>query len=114
MNQQTRRVYDMAKAAAHDATIVPYSVVASEIGLDMENPVHRKELAAMLDDISRAEYALGRHMLSAVVVHIDDFRPGPGFFKLAHELGEFDDIDRELFYVEELKRVHEAWRGEAT
>ncbi len=111
MNQQTQRVYEMAKGAARDATTVPYSVVAREIDLDMENPLDRNQLADMLDEISRTEHGLGRHMLSAVVVHMDDARPGDGFFKLAQEIGEFDGIDKETFYVEELKRVHEAWRG---
>lgn len=69
MNQPTQRVYEMAKAAARNGTTVPYSVVASEIDLDMENPIHRNEFADMLDEISRAEYARGRHMLLAVVVH---------------------------------------------
>ena len=49
-------------------------------------------------------------MLSAVVVHTDDLRPGQGFFTLAKDLGEFDGTDEETFFLAELKRVHEAWQ----
>ena len=77
----------------------------------MQDPVHRNELTAMLDEISGAEHARHRPMLSAVVVHVDDLRPGQGFFTLAQELGRFDGVDREAFYIAELKRVQDAWRS---
>ena len=110
MDQRTQRIYDLAKAAARNATTIPYSFVASVIGLDMDNPVHRNELAAILDEVSRTEHTRGRPMLSAVVVHTDDLRPGQGFFTLAEDLGEFDGTDEETFFLAELKRVHEAWQ----
>jgi len=111
MDQRTKRIYDLAKAAARNGTTIPYSFVASVIGLDMDNPAHRNELAAILDEVSRTEHARGGPMLSAVVVHMDDFRPGQGFFTLAKDLGKFDGTDEEAFFIAELKRVHDAWRG---
>ena len=109
MDQRTQRVYDLAKAAARNVTTIPYSFVARVMGLDMDDPAHRRELAAMLDEVSRTEHARGRPMLSAVVVHADDLKPGQGFFALARDLDEFDGNDEETFFLAELRRVHEAW-----
>jgi hypothetical protein len=48
-------------------------------------------------------------MLSVVVIHQGgDMRPGPGFFKLAQELGK-DAHDREAFWQAEFGRVRVAW-----
>jgi hypothetical protein len=41
----------------------------------------------MLGDVSRAEEAAGRGMLTAIVVLQDNGMPGDGFFALARELG---------------------------
>lgn len=60
----------------------------------------------MLDDLSREEDAAGRGMLSVIVVHkAGDMMPGPGFFKLARELGR-DTSDREKCWSDELKKVY--------
>lgn len=47
-------------------------------------------------------------MLSAVVVHADDGRPGEGFFALAEQLGMSVD-DRENFWTHQLEKVHIAY-----
>lgn len=72
-----------------------------------------KLLAGLLDEISTASDAIGRGMLSAVVVHKgDDYLPGKGFFKLARRLGR--EVGREPdelveFHAAELGRVHRAY-----
>jgi hypothetical protein len=45
-----------------------------------------------------------------VVIHIDDNMPGNGFFTLASQLGLFHGGDRFMYFVEELRRVHDHWR----
>jgi hypothetical protein len=68
-------------------------------------------LAAMLGEISEEEDALGRGMLTVLVVHKDgDLRPGPGFFKLAKRL-ERDTSDLERCWVEEFNRILSVWRS---
>ena len=63
----------------------------------------------MLGEISEAENAAGRGMLSVLVVRQDgDKRPGPGFFKLARKLCR-DTSDKEAFWVKELRKVYCAW-----
>ena len=68
-------------------------------------------LAAMLGEISRAEDAVGRGMLTVIVVHKSgDMQPGPGFFELARELGR-DTSDVLKCWVDELKKVHAYWNS---
>ncbi|MBL7131901.1 MAG: hypothetical protein ISS45_10975 [Candidatus Omnitrophica bacterium] len=63
----------------------------------------------MLGEISGEEDAVGRGMLSVVVVHKHgDMQPGPGFFDYAEELGR-DTSDILKCWVEELKKVHAYW-----
>jgi hypothetical protein len=66
-------------------------------------------LAAMLGEISEAEDAAGRGMLTVIVVHKQgDMQPGPGFFDLAKRLGR-DTTDIVKCWVDELKKVHAYW-----
>ena len=67
-------------------------------------------LADMLGQISTAEDAAGRGMLSAVVVRKENNRPGKGFFELARVLGR-DISDEEKFWINEVNRVHSSWVG---
>ena len=61
----------------------------------------------MLDDISREEDAVGRGMLSVIVVHrVGDMIPGSGFFKLAQKLGR-DTSDHDRCWSDELRRVYD-------
>jgi hypothetical protein len=65
----------------------------------------------MLDEISSADAAAKRGMLSAVVVHkTGDLLPGPGFFDLTNRLGRgvssrSSEDDRRIFHAAEPTRV---------
>lgn len=68
-------------------------------------------LAYMLGEICEDEHALGRGLLTVIVVHKHgDNRPGPGFFEVAHRLGR-DTTDEEACWVAELNRVYGDWKG---
>jgi hypothetical protein len=56
------------------------------------------------------EDSIGRGMLSAYVVSSETGPPRAGFFELATKLGRTFD-DRLAFWVEEMKRVGDAWRN---
>lgn len=74
-------------------------------------PPHDPRVSHFLDEISTEEDAVGRGMLSAVVVHKHgDMEPGDGFFDLATRLGR-TFRDRQAFWVDELHRVHRANGG---
>ena len=106
MNEQLYRV--LVDIARKERTIT-YGEIANIIGLDMSNPLHRKEIGDLLGEISRYEVLHGRPMLSAVVIHKENNRPGKGFFQLAQELGIYDGSDDSKFFVEELKKVYQHW-----
>jgi hypothetical protein len=73
-----------------------------------DDPFHK-----MLGQISVAEEAARRGMLSVLVVHRGgDMRPGPGLFELAQQLGR-DTKDREKFWIDEFNVVLKAWSKSA-
>lgn len=48
-------------------------------------------------------------MLTAVVVHkAGDYKPGPGFFSLAHGL-DLDASDTNRLWIEQINKVHDFW-----
>ncbi len=88
--------------------MIPYSDLVRQVkavSLAPDSPA----LAAMLGEISEAEDAVGRGMLTVIVVHkTGDMQPGPGFFDLAKRLGR-NTSDIVKCWVEELKKVHAYW-----
>ena len=108
--------WNVAKEEARQAMIavarrrgtIPYSDLVRKItrcSLERNDP----RLAHMLGEISSEEDEGGRGLLTAVVVHKGgDERPGPGFFELARSLGH-EIADRELFWIQEVRKVHDAW-----
>ena len=70
-------------------------------------------LYRVLEEISIAENAAGRGMLSVLVVHKNgDRRPGPGFFELARRLGRNvgSATSREETWIVETNKVFAAWK----
>jgi len=87
---------------------IPYSLLTERIKSVTLEP-DSYALAHLLGEVSTAEDRAGRGMLSVVVVHKEgDMQPGPGFFKLAKELGR-DASDIPKCWIDELKKVHAYW-----
>ncbi len=88
--------------------MIAYSELSSRlrtIVLPHDDPA----MAAMLDEISTEENQNGRGMLSVLVVHkVGDMDPGNGFYTLAERLGR-PFSDRQVFWVNELHKVHDYW-----
>jgi len=108
-NFETRRVLE---AEARRQRTIHYSELTPKIeSLDLEPDSDR--LKELLDGISRESNAVKGVMLSAVVIRKgEEPLPGPGFFKLARELGRTvgsDLQDRLAFHAEELKAVYAAY-----
>lgn len=59
-------------------------------------------LAHFLGQISTEEHEEGRGLLTALVVHKHDLKPGEGFFNLAESLG-FHFKDREEFWLAQIE-----------
>ena len=91
---------------------ISYSELAGGIQT-MDVDPHSPVLWELLGDVSTAEDAAGRGMLSVIVVHKDgDMQPGPGFFELSRRLGR-DTVNIERCWVDEFKRVHREWSDES-
>jgi hypothetical protein len=105
-----------AKRQARDAMIrrakrrltISYSDLVKEITAIQFEPYDTR-LFHLLGETSKEEDAAGRGMLTAVVVHkTGDMQPGPGFYKLATEIGHAP-TDPIRFWIEELNRVFATW-----
>jgi len=103
------QIYEKLKEIARAGTVTYYSDIAPMAGLDMNLPSDRYEIGAILDDINRHEQELDRPMLSAVVVHKESLMSGQGFFTLGRALGLFVGNDKDRFYIQELRKVHDYW-----
>ena len=93
---------------AKNGQTIPYTDLVAQIkAIDL--PPNSPAFWDMLGEISTAEDAAGRGMLTVIVVHAKgDTLPGAGFFKLARKLGR-DVSDKRAFCMEELGRVYRCW-----
>ena len=65
---------------------------------------------SMLGQISVEEHGEGRPLLSCLVLHRGSFSIGSGFFGAAEEVGYTVD-DKTKFWIDEMKRTHQYWKG---
>ena len=103
-------IYDHLKSVAKKQDYTTYTDIAPMAGLDMGLDCDRAKIGEILGEISTAEHKQGRPLLSVVVIHRDNNIPGPGFFKLAKQLGQYKASNDLLFFVDQLRRVHDHWR----
>jgi len=96
----------LVDVAASEGTITYSDLVSGVTSAKLE--ANQYALFEMLGEISWEESKAGRGMLTAVVISKDSNLPGPGFFGVAEELG-YTITDRDLFWVEELRKVHSSW-----
>jgi hypothetical protein len=91
------------RAIVLEAKPMPYSDLAKKI-MSVSFGAHDRIFHSFLGQISVEEDAAGRGMLSALVVHKDDGKPGKGFFDLAKTLGR-DVTDEDRCWNDEVKTV---------
>lgn len=80
-----------------------------------DNPVHRMEIASLLDSISRYENSFERPLLSVLVVKSTDQYPGNGFYKLAETLTgkNLNNATMKLdFWSDEFKKCITFWKND--
>ena len=109
MTTEQQSIHERLKTVARAGQTTHYSDIAPLAGLDMSSEVDRIRIAQILDGISRGEHEQGKPLLSAVVILKDENVPGSGFFDLAGDLGLYAGGDDLLFWVSELRRVHDHW-----
>jgi hypothetical protein len=101
-----KHLIDVAKAGQ----VTYYSEIAPMLGLDMSHAPDRDRISQILDGISSHEHQQGHPLLSVVVIHRQDNMPGHGFFTLAERLHVKKEKDNFLFYIQELRSVHDFWK----
>ena len=112
MDEKTQIIYNKIREIARDEDYTYYSEIAPLIGVDIKTNWGRNRIGAILDCINRIEHSEGHPLLSAVVILKDANMPGAGFFKLAKCLGlQSPNEDNLMFWIRELRRVHDYWRG---
>ncbi len=107
-----REAWDAAKAEtqavlveiAKASKLIFYSELTRKIAsINFQPDDH--DFHRLLDQLSEESDAGGKGMISVLVVHMKDYRPGTGFFNLAKVLGrDISDLDK--FWTEELSRVY--------
>jgi hypothetical protein len=102
---EARRIL-AAKAKARD--LIEYGELAQQIPSIHFDP-HGDDFRRFLGQLSWEEDAAGRAMITAIVVHKLDKRPGGGFFVLAQRLGR-DVSDLECCWSTEVRRVFTDFR----
>ena len=65
---------------------------------------HSHRLRIMMGELSTAEREAGRPLITALIVHKDDLRPGQGFFQLARDLG-YVVTDETAFWIDQLNQL---------
>ncbi|MGI9306945.1 MAG: hypothetical protein ACR2P5_06535 [Gammaproteobacteria bacterium] len=100
--------------AAKNASTLSYGDLFSPYGMDMGYDSQRALAGTFLGEICAEEHNAGRHLLSVLVVHADDKKPGDGFFGLADELGfsinkRSPSNKKTEFFVKQLKLVYDYW-----
>jgi len=103
-------IYEQLKSVAQQGNVTTYSDIAPLANLDMGNQADRNKIGEILGEISTFEHEHKRPLLSVIVIHRDNNMPGQGFFNLARELGIYKGSDDFLFFVNELRRVHDYWK----
>ena len=109
MNQA---LYEKLQNVARQRQLISYSEAGSIVGLNMKRPPDRVILANLLNEICAYEVELKRPMLAAIVVRKNSKRPGPGFYKLARELGKLqseEPSNEQNFLKSEQEQVYKNW-----
>lgn len=106
------RVYAALVHAAESRGVVTYQEIAQIMGLPLSGSHMGREVGNIIGVISEDEVALGRPMLSAIVVGVNG-KPGDGFYGWARDLGRFEGEGKEAqerFWQQEREAVYEAWK----
>jgi hypothetical protein len=110
---QYQLVFAELVTAARYRGLTTYQAVADLLGIRKPGGHMAMETGSVIGEISEDEVALGRPMLSALVVQAESHRPGPGFYSWARQLGRLqsDRPEDELpFWEQERQAVYETWK----
>ena len=102
-NQAKSEATAILRKRAKRGNPITYSDLCDQMSIIRLEP-HDTRLAHLLGQISSEEHAVGRALLTALVVHKHDLQPGDGFYNLAESLG-IAFKDREAFWLEQIEAL---------
>jgi len=97
------------REVARSGTWTTATAITRIAGIDPATAHADADLGRVLATIDAAEQAVGRPLLSAVVVQRASGLPHPGFFTYARALGLHAGSDDRALWERELQRVHSYW-----
>ncbi len=107
-----RRLRKTLETTARNEDLTTYSELARRLGLELDDGAQRRFLATLLGELSRAEVAAGRPMLSSLVVQYEGGTPGSGFLELGRELGLVrPGEDADIFAFRQMRATWAEWKG---
>lgn len=109
-NKVVTEATNILRKVAKRQTTITYTDLSSALSPIAVIDRHSDDMNMLLREISLAEVAAGRPMLSAVVVNADSMQPGEGFFTAADTAGKTYS-DETAFWISELNAVHAHFRS---
>lgn len=109
------RVRKFLVEKAHHCNTLTYSDlnVNQKLGLNYDNAQDVQKVSDLLDIISRYEHKCNRPLLSAIVVHSEDYIQGKGFISMMKELKIKNIVkDPVVNSSTQIKACHDYWNNE--
>ncbi|WP_242927811.1 hypothetical protein [Pontibacter vulgaris] len=103
MNVRIRKkLIQVARGRAHLMTFQNL-IYEADLGLNLDNPHEKLQLAEVISEISEQEHAAGRPLLSALVRTKGNNNQGDSFFRLCERLGygDWKELKRKPEFIEE-------------
>lgn len=113
MNTRVRKkLIQVARGRANSLTFQNL-IYEAELGLNLENSYEKSQLNEVINEISEAEHAAGRPLLSALVRVKGHKNQGDSFFRLCERLGygEWKNLKRDPEFLEtQIEACREFWQ----
>jgi hypothetical protein len=108
-------VRDKLRGVARLRSTITYSDLCRDLAMATGTHLepHGTPLAGLLGQVNVLEREEQNPLISCVVVHkAGDWKPGPGFWNMAKEMGidiGATESERERYWIEQLKRCYATW-----
>ena len=103
MNVRIRKkLIQVARGRAHLMTFQNL-IYEADLGLNLDNPHEKLQLAEVISEISEQEHAAGRPLLSALVRTKGNNNQGDSFFRLCERLGygNWKELKKQPDFIEQ-------------
>lgn len=108
-NEAKKEAFEILQGVAAGKGLITYGDLAQRVtAVTFKEEDLPFALPHLIGELSMDEDAVGRGLISALVVNSVTNVPGNGFFELAEHLGR-DTEDRDACFIGEVNRLYEEW-----